>query len=161
MVNTTLQGLEESLKEGGLFDQAQAKIDEAAEALAADEMTEQLQSQKTALQEGIEQLQGGIASIDEQLGMLPDGDLKAQLAAQKEELEKQLAQAQEALNAVDGQILLLESSAAELETQRQNLADARAELESSSFCCASANSPFTAFLTLSFTSSIFSCRIST
>ena len=130
MVNTTLQVLEESLKEGGLFDQAQAKIDEAAEALAADEMTEQLQSQKTALQEGIEQLQGGIASIDEQLGMLPDGDLKAQLAAQKEELEKQLAQAQEALNAVDGQILLLESSAAELETQRQNLADARAELES-------------------------------
>ncbi|MCH1984294.1 efflux RND transporter permease subunit [Ruminococcus sp. OA3] len=127
MVNTTLQVLEESLKEGGLFDQAQDRIDEAAAALAAEEMTGQLQAQKTALQEGIEQLQGGIASIDEQLEVLPDGDLKT---AQREELETQLVQAQEALNAVDGQILLLESSAKELETQRQNLADARAKLES-------------------------------
>ncbi len=129
MVNATLQVLEESLKEGGLFDQAQAKIDEAAEALAAEKTTEQLQVQKVALQEGIEQLQEGIASIDEQLGQLPDGDLKTQLAAQKEELETQLAEAQEALTAVDGQILLLENSAQELEAQRQNLEDARAKLE--------------------------------
>lgn len=129
-INTTLSVLEESLKEGGLLDQAEEQIDAAVSSLDVENTVSQLQAQKTTLETTIAQLESGILALDEQIAVLPDGAEKEELLNTKAAMQLQLGTLQGELQKLDEGIAAIQGAVAEYEKQRQEITKSREEMES-------------------------------
>ncbi len=130
MINMVLVVLDESLADGGLLDQAQEQLDQAAAALDADALIAQLQAQKESLQT---QIDGWEQELEEnaaqQLQALPDDASKEQLEEIAQRLSGYIADAQDAIDEAETQIESLTASAASLLEQQDSISATRAELE--------------------------------